>query len=292
MEFLFEKIRMIYEFFFIYPKSTTSMLILLSIVVIIAFLVNRRRDATGKVSFIDMTKTGVIGVRLYKTEEGSRKSNWMLPLWIPEKDLLFNVKILLQKGEYDLKAYWKAKNHHSVKDEGMFIPLPVGKEKSHSLSNVSKLTVFRGMPLEFKLIHSGKTVQIDSPDKESPDLQFDNNSFPLAISTPSLKHFAVRFESAKKSNLWELSIIDDRIITNLESEIKVITRKLDGVIVRNKKLESDLNQVVGKLKKLRKNNVPKKEAKDAKGSTKDTKDTKDTKSAKDTKDTKDTKESV
>ena len=260
MEFLLTKIRMIYEFLLFNPKSSTTSTVLLFIVILIAYFVNRKRDATGQVSFVDRTKSGVIGVRVYEINEGQRKRSWLFPLWIPEKELLLNVKILLPKGEYDINAYWRAEVSRYMK-EGLFTARPIEREKEYSLSGFGRFKIAKDTPVEFKLTASDKKMQIDSPDKSALEADPAKKPFPLAISDPSFKKLAAKFEKLNQSGNWVLSIIDDRIVTNLENEIRVIHQKLDGGIIKNQELKSDLDQVVRKLKTLQKDSGSKKDAK-------------------------------
>lgn len=260
MEFLLIKIRMIYEFLLFHPKSATTSAVLLFVIILIAYFVNRKRDATGQVSFVDRTKSGVIGVRVYETGEGQEKRSWLFPLWIPEKELLLNVKVLLPKGQYDIKAYWRTEVSQYVKD-GLFTARPVQKEKAYSLSDFGRFKVSTDTPVEFKLTALDKKVQIDSPDKSALEADPVKKPFPLSISDPSFKKLASKFEKLGESRNWVLSLIDDRIVTGLESEIKVVHRKLDGVMVKNQELKSDLDQVVRKLKTLQEGRDSKKNVK-------------------------------
>lgn len=159
MEKFSEIFSMIIDFLFFYPKSITTLLIFLSIVVVIAFYVNKKRDESGRVSFIDMSKTGITGVRLYETENGIRKGNWLLPLWIPEAHLLLSIRIFLPKGEYEIRAYWKAEKYHFL-EESLFKKQPPDKEKAYSLSHSGKFEVPKDMPVEFKLTASIKICKL------------------------------------------------------------------------------------------------------------------------------------
>lgn len=248
MDVLLEKIRIAYEFLLFYPKSTTTSAILLLIVILIAFFVNRKRDASGNISFVDKARTGVVGVRVYEMEEGYRKRSWLFPLWIPEKRLLLNVRILLPTGEYEIKAYWREEVSEYV-IKGLFAPRPIEKEKAHSLSDFGSFKASKEMPVEFRLTVSGKKAQIDSPDISALELNLAKKPFPLIISDPSIKKLPALFERAKKGKIWELSVIDERILTHLETEVKGVKRKLDGAVIKNKDLKSDLDRVVRELNK-------------------------------------------
>lgn len=247
METIPDKIVMAYHYLLFHPKSTATLVVFLVIVVIIAFFVNRKRDAAGQVSFIDKTRSGVIGVRVYEIEEGQRKKNWLFPLWIPQKDLLLNVRIMLPKGEYEIKAYWRENISEYVKT-GLFKPRPIEKEKAYSLSDFGRFTIPAKTSIGFNLTASGKTLQIDSSDSSGLEPDSDKKPFPLVISDPSFKKLVRKFEKAKGDKIWELSITDDRILTALENQIKGLRRKLDQEAVKNKELKSDLDQVMRKLK--------------------------------------------
>lgn len=261
MEILFEKISMIYEFILFYPKSTTTSVILLLIVIVIAFFINRKRDASGRISFIDKSTSGVIGIRVYEIDDGYRKKSWLFPLWIAEKALLLNVKMLLPRGEYHVKAYWRTEVSRYVK-EGFFTARPIEKEKAHSLSGVGKFEADKETPIEFRLIVSDKKVQIDSPNKSALKSDPAKTPFPLVLSDPSLKKLATKLEKTKGKKIWELSITDDRILTKLKNEIKGEKRKMESVVIKNKELKSDLDQVVRQLKKSQESNPEKKAASD------------------------------
>jgi hypothetical protein len=49
-----------------------------------------------------------------------------------------------------------------------------------------------------------------------------------------------------------MNIIDEIISGNLEKEINLIQQKFDRILVKNQKLESELNTTVSNLKKLQK----------------------------------------
>jgi len=239
------------DFLFFYPKSTSTLLIFLSVVVAIAFYVNRKRDATGKISFVDMSRTGITGLRLYETENGIRKNSRLLPLWIPEAHLILNIRTVLAKGEYEIRAYWKSDKYHLLK-ENLLKKQPVIKENAYSLSHSVKFEVQKDMPVEFKLTASDKNLQIDSPNKESLSFNSERPLLPLIISDTSFKKLAHSFDKLKKIKIWELSVIDDQIITSFENEIKSMSRKLDMAVIKNQELESNLNKMVSKLMYIQK----------------------------------------
>ena len=240
---------MVKNFFFVVPKSYVSLIILLLIVAIIAFFVNRHRDTKGKVSFIDKTKKGIMGIRLYQLDNGNKKSNWLLPLWVPENNLILDVKIMLTKGEYEAEAYWEENNRQPM--EELFNPQPVDKEEADSLSEVSRFGLSRQIAVEFKLSLSGNKLKIDSPDTDSLEIPSAQIPFPLTISDPSLKKIAARFKKAKANGIWELPIIDGHIMTSLMSETKIIKHKLDGIMAKNKELESNLDHAVKQQLRLK-----------------------------------------
>ncbi len=187
MESMFEQAQRLFFLIFVHPKSTTSLLVLLLLVVAIALYVNRRRDETGRVSFVDRSKTGVVCLRIYRTEDGYRKESWLLPLWSPEKRLLLNVKILLPKGLYDVKACWRAQCG-AVSGKNLFASQPIEKERIQSISDVGRFSVrSNDAALEFKMAASGKNIWIESPDEKLVEPDPSKPPFPLSISDMSLK---------------------------------------------------------------------------------------------------------
>lgn len=222
-------------------------MIFLLIVIIIAFFVNRKRDASGRVSFVDKTKNGLIGVRLYETEEGQRKKNWLLPLWMPENNLLLNVRILLPKGEYDIRAYWSPLSGQVKED--MFDPIPVEKAKVRSLSDLGKFKLSGDTVIEFKITASDKAMQIDSPERRALGCEEGKTPLPLTLSDPSFEKYAPKFEKIKQSRYWELTVPDKRITAVLENEIKGANRKIDDLTVKNKELKDNLDQILSRVKK-------------------------------------------
>jgi len=239
---IFETITMIKEFFLAVPKTEMRLVILLLIIIIIAFYVNRKRDEKGKVSFIDKSKKGVMGVRLYELDKKRKKNKWLLPLWMPENNLILRIKTLLKEGEYEIEAYWEESSLQPAGD--LFDTRPIDKEEYVKLSEVCKFGVSRSMEVEFMLSLSGNTLQIDSPNNESLKVRSDQKAFPLTITDSSLTGVAARFKKARKNRIWELPLIDGRLLTDLKSENKIMNRKLDGMVAKNKQLESDLNFAV------------------------------------------------
>ena len=248
MDILIGQFTNLWEYLLFHQKSTTAMAVLLLIVIAIAFFVNRKRDASGRVSFTDKSRTGVIGVRIYETEEGYRKRNWLIPLWMPESNLLLNVRMLLPKGEYDIKAYWKA----DVRQESVFEPQPLAKVKAHSLSGVGKFKIAQDTLIEFRIGVSEKKMRIDSPSASALESDPAKPPFPLIISDPSIGKVVTRFEKAAKSRIWELSVADERVAKRSENEIRGMRHKLEKVMMKNKELKANLDQLMEKLKAFQK----------------------------------------
>ncbi len=228
--------------------STFQLVLALVFLIIIALYVNRNRDASGKVSFIDRSKTGTIAVRIFEMIEGFRKRSWILPLWSPENNLLCNVKILLPNGNYELKACWQEdRAHHS--NVSIFEAQPYDKQKSFSLSDVIKFKTAMTQGIEFRLQTSGKTIQIDSPDKKFLKFSSEQSVLPLALSNLSITNKKFISDKIQKKKIWELSLVDDRLINSLKNKIGLMRRKVDGLIVKNRELESNLDQTVSRLRK-------------------------------------------
>ncbi|OQY58844.1 MAG: hypothetical protein B6245_09760 [Desulfobacteraceae bacterium 4572_88] len=244
MNTLFDKIGDLWDFLILQPKSITTLLIALVIVIVIAFFVNRKRDASGRLSFVDKSRTGVIGVRIYETEEGYRKRNWLIPIWLLESNLLLNVRMLLPKGEYDIKAYWNP----DVSHKRVFDAWPIQKLRAYSLSGVGKFKISEDTPIAFELGVQGKNMQIDSPDKSALEADSVKKPFPMILSDPSLGKIAGKFEKASKDKIWKLSVTDERIVRIIENEGKSVKRKLDDALVKNKELKSNLDQLMKKLR--------------------------------------------
>ncbi len=238
-----------HEFFTLLTTDLTVTTILsLVILIIIALYINRKRDASGKLSFIDRSKTGIIAVRIFEIIDGLRKRSWILPLWSPENNLLCNVKILLPIGEYELKACWQESRAHHSKGN-MFEAEPYDKQKSFSLSDVIKFKVAMNQGIEFKLRISGKNIQIDSPDKKLLKFSSEKFVFPLAISNLSIANKKFISDQVQKQKIWELSLTDDRLINALRKKIGLMRRQLDGFMVKNRELESNIDQTVNRLRK-------------------------------------------
>jgi len=237
-----------YDFFALLTTDSTATLVLaLVILIIIALYVNRRRDASGNVSFIDRSKTGIIAVRIFEIIDGFRKRSWILPLWSPENNLLCNVKILLPKGEYELKACWQERRAHHL-NRKIFDAEPYDKQKTFSLSDVIKFETAMMQGIEFRLRTSLKKIQIDSPDKNFFKFSSEQNVLPLTISKLSITNRKFISGKTKKNKIWELSLIDDRLINSLRKKIVTMRRKVDGLIVKNRELESNLDLTVNRLR--------------------------------------------
>ncbi len=238
-----------YDLFSLLTGDLTVTLILsLVIVIIIALYVNRKRDASGKVSFLDRSKTGIIAVRIFEIIDGFRKRSWILPLWAPQKNLLCNAKILLPNGEYELKACWQeSRAHHS--NASIFKAEPFDEQKSTSLSDVVKFKAAITQGIEFRLQTSGKKIQIDSPDKKFLKFSSEQRVLPLTISKLPIASRLFILDKIQKNKIWELSLIDDRLIYSFRKTIHSMRHKLDGLIVKNRELESNLDQTVNHLRK-------------------------------------------
>ncbi len=251
MTALFDTVETFIDFLFFHPKSTVTSILLLIIVLLIAFYVNRKRDAAGRVSFVDRSRQGVIGVRLFEMADGERGNSWLLPLWAGERRVLLNVKVFLPKGEYEIKGVWMPDDQ--LPDEGeIFEQRPADGRSVHSLTEVGRFTVSRSRGVEFRMTASAKRLQIDSPDKEFLEADEEKRPLPLVLTDSSLKWFALRFEKLKKKEIWELSLVDHRIIAGLHTKIKNVTRKLDGAEVKRKDLEAHLDKAVRQIGELRK----------------------------------------
>ena len=237
-----------YNFFALLTSDSTATLVLaLVILIIIALYVNRKRDASGRVSFVDRSKTGIIAVRIFEIIDGFRKRSWILPLWSPENNLLCNVKMLLPNGEYELKACWQERRaHHS--NASIFEAEPYDKQKAFSLSDVIKFKNAMTQGIEFRLRTSGKKIQIDSPEKKFLKFSSEQNVLPITISNLSITNRKFISDKIQRKKFWELSLIDDRLINSLRKKIGLMRRKLDGLIVKNRELESNLDQTVNRLR--------------------------------------------
>lgn len=246
MEMVIDLIRKAIEFLFLYPKSTTSLLVLLTLVLAIAFYVNRHRDESGRVSFLDRGRNGVIGARLFRMEEGNRKEIWPLPLWAGERNLLTQVKIFLSKGEYGVNAFWRPDGEMAEAD--VFTPIADGKETANTISRTARFVLSQDMALTFRLTAADGRLQIDSPDADHLTAEGETPPLPLPIGDSSLTRLARLLQKGKASGLWRLSLQDDRIMKGVQNTARTARRKLDGMAVEKKRLENQLDQAVQKLK--------------------------------------------
>jgi hypothetical protein len=234
------------EFLFLHPKSTTTLIVLLVIVIVIALYVNRHRDASGRVSFLDRGRSGVLGARIHRLEEGERKEVWLLPLWAGERNLLMEAKIVLPGGDYGIGAYWAPDGE--LTESEVFVPRTAGKENVHSLSRTAAFSLDRDTAAGFRLTASEGRLHIDSPDAGRLTAGDDAPALPLPVGDPSLEKLARWLQKDKRVDLWRLTLEDDRIMEGVRSSAKTIRRKLDAMAAEKKRLETQLAQAVQRLK--------------------------------------------
>ena len=249
MDTIIEAIQFCVNYLLFYPKSSISLAGLLLIIVIIAFYVYYRRDASGKLSFIDKSRTGFIGMRLYKIEDNEKKGNWVLPLWGPMNLLLLNVKIALPEGEYEANACWRESNA-SMLSENLFEMKPVKEARVYNISKNVRFKIPGNKAVEFKINTSGKRLSIDSPEAAHFEYTDEKKTFPIIVTDPTLKTVGKNFEKDKKSKIWELPLIDDRVLNAQKKQTDTIRRQADNMAIRNKELEAQLNQAIARLKKM------------------------------------------
>lgn len=249
MDTVIDAIQKAVAFLFLHPKSTTSMILLLVVVIAIAFYVNRHRDPSGKVSFLDRARSGVVGARIYRLEEGERKTVWLLPLWAGERNLLTEVRIMLPKGDYGINAYWQPDG--ALAEGEIFTPLEAGQEKVHSLSRTTQFSLARNAAVGFRLTASDGRLHIDSPDLDQLTTEGEAPPLPLPIGDSSLARLARWLQRGKTIDLWRLTLLDDRIMEGVQGTARTIRRKLDGMTAEKKRLETQLNQAVRQLKAAR-----------------------------------------
>ncbi len=223
---------------------------LLVVVVVIAFFVNRKRDAQGKISFIDKNKMGVLGVMIQAFEEDVKTGVWFLPLWHPINRLILDVTILLGKGEYGVEVYWENVIHKPLGD--MFEKEPPDQKRSvEILSEMRRFRIPGDGPVQFVLKGSGKKLAIDSPTLTSGKAKTD--AFPILIEDPDLEKTAVRLQkdkSRKTREILEIPLVDPRISKSVKNKVKTLQHKLDGLIIQNEELKTNLDTAVkGNLKK-------------------------------------------
>lgn len=239
-------IRKTVEFLFVHPKSTTTLIVLLVIVLLIALYVNRHRDARGRVSFLDRGRSGVLGARIHRLEEGERKEVWLLPLWAGERNLLIEAKIVLPKGDYGISAYWAPDGE--LTESEIFVPRTAGKENAHSLSRTAAFSLDRNTAVGFRLTAADGKLHIDSPDAAQLAAGDDAPPLPLPIGDPSLEKLARWLQRGKRLHLWRLTLQDDRIMEGVQNAAKSVRRKLDGMTAEKKRLEGQLDQAVQRIK--------------------------------------------
>ncbi len=246
MDALVELIQDAIAFLFLHPKSTTTLVILLGIVVAIAFYVNRHRDETGRVSFLDRAWSGVIGARLYRMEEGERKEVWLLPLWAGGRSLMMDVKIFLTQGDYGINAFWRP---DGALDGGeVFAARAPGQESAHSLSRTARFSLARNAAVGFRLTASDGRLHIDSPDIAQPTAEGETAPLPLPLGDSSLARLARWLQKGTPPDLWRLPLHDPRVMEGVQNAAKTARRKLDGMMADKKRLEGQLDQAVQRLK--------------------------------------------
>lgn len=217
---------------------------LLVVVVIIAFFVNRKRDAQGKVSFIDKNKMGVLGVMIQIFEDDVKTGVWYLPLWHPINRLILDVTVLLAKGEYGLEVYWENVLHKPLMD--MFEKEPADQQRRvEILTGMKRFRIPGDGPVQFVLNSSGKKLAVDSPTLASGKAKAD--VFPVLIEDPDLEKTAVRLHkdrSRKTREIVEIPLVDPRISKSVKNKVKTLQHKLDGLIIQNEELKTNLDTAV------------------------------------------------
>ena len=234
------------DFLFLHPKSTTTLIVLLVIVIAIALYVNRHRDASGRVSFLDRGRSGVLGARIHRLEDGERKEVWLLPLWAGERNLLTEAKIVLPKGDYGIGAYWAPDG--DLTESEVFVPRTAGKENAHSLSRTAAFSLDRNAAVGFRLTAAEGKLHIDSPDAAPLTAGDGASVLPLPVGDPSLEKLARWLQKGKGGDLWRLTLQDNRIMEGVQDAAKTVRRKLDGMTAEKKRLEGQLDQAVQRLK--------------------------------------------
>jgi len=245
MDSLLNDLISLFTYIFIHPKSTMSLVFFLAIIVIIAFFVNRKRDASGQVSFIDKSRTGVICVRIYRIVDGRRADSLLLPLWMPEGRLITIVKILMTPGEYELKACWRGEKK-APDEKNMFQPRPIEQEKTYGLSKVGRIEIDKRAVFSFHLAVSGKKLLVVSPDSAAFQISSDKKPFPLVISDPQLTMIHRRFERLRKT-MWIFTLIDDRIFQFYQNEVKAMRRKWEAETIQSKKLKLNIDELMRQI---------------------------------------------
>ena len=217
------------------------------LIIIIAIYVNRKRDASGQISFIDKKKTGIIGVRLFKIEQGRRQNVRLLPLYVADHRLLLNNTIQLAAGEYEAKAYWKEKAKQT--SDSVFEAQPIDQEKVYSLSGIVRFKLNKQHSIGFNLNFALGKLRIDSPHKDLLEINAEKNKFPLLISDTSLKRPGTIFSRSNQKKVWILPLTDEQIVLSINKDYKAAQRKLDVLTIKNQELKTNLDQTLSKLKK-------------------------------------------
>lgn len=234
---------------YLLADRTTMSILATIVVIIVALIINRKRDASGRITFVDRGKTGVIAVRVFEIVEGFRKRSWILPLWSPENNLRCRVSIQLPVGQYELKACWLENQTIHSNATSIFEAQPYEEQKAFSLSDVVKFRLAKPLGMDFTIQASGKTIEIDSPEKKYLKYEPDNTVLPLALSNLSITNRKFIAEKINNNKFWEFYLIDERMVKSLKRTIGLLRRKLDGLTVKNRELESNIDQTVDRLRK-------------------------------------------
>lgn len=217
---------------------------LLIIVTIIAFYVNRKRDAKGRISFIDKNKMGVTGIIIHALEGDDKIGSWFLPLWHPINRLILEISILLPAGDYGVEAYWENFIHKPLLE--LFEREPANLHQHYEpLSEIRQFSLAKHLKVQLLLQVSGKRLTIDSPAIKAETK--DNLVFPILINDPDLNKTAIRLSkdrNRKKREIVELPVVDEKISGQVYEEMKILQRKIDNVIIQNNELQSDLHRAV------------------------------------------------
>ncbi len=226
---------------------------LLAVIIFIAFYVNRKRDARGRISFIDKNIMGIVSIRLTPVTKMERGKPMLLPVWVPENRLLLAIRIYLKKGPYEIETVW---DRSSLKpSEYIFSPLDedTGIDREF-LAEKQVINIPKHMMVEFRVLSDQDRFFIDSPQSDKINTPDGEEILPILIKDPDLKKTAKRLrkvetKKAKRKEIWNLTVTDDGILKNYSNEIRVLKRKMEGLMMKNKELQSNLNQTIQKLKK-------------------------------------------
>ena len=245
-------IRQLVEVFFFHPKSTITSVVGLILILIIAFYVNRRRDASGRVSFLDRGRTGFIGVQILEVgDEGSPRRGWLLPLWAGERRLLLTVRLMMPAGRYEARSAWRADGPLPGSGD-IFTPAPLDKERASPLSEAIRFTLARPRSVTYRLSAVGKTLQVDTPDVKSLGTEGEAPPFPLPVRDSSLRKLAARFDKLQAGEAWSLTLMDDKIVAGMKQQARAATRKAEGLEVKCRDLSANLDKALQKLKAAKK----------------------------------------